>query len=75
MLRYAEFTKLAFPETRRYDVFIDNADIADYAQAAVEAFYKAGVLTGKSNNLFDPRGQATRAEVAAILHRLVEAIA
>ncbi|MDD2972558.1 MAG: hypothetical protein PHE02_10555, partial [Lachnospiraceae bacterium] len=32
----------------------------------------AGILMGKDNNRFDPKGTATRAEVSAVLHRFVE---
>ena len=31
-------------------------------------------LSGKANNLFDPKGNATRAEAATVLHRFVEVI-
>jgi hypothetical protein len=30
---------------------------------------RAGVISGKPGNLFDPQGSATRAETAAMLHR------
>jgi len=31
-----------------------------------------GLIKGKSENLLDPQGTATRAEIAAMLHRFVE---
>jgi hypothetical protein len=54
-------------------VFGDGAKIAVYAAGAVEALYKAGVISGKPGNGFDPEGSATRAEVAAMLHRFAAA--
>ena len=39
---------------------------------AVEAFFKAGIISGKLGNIFDPKGSATRAEIAAILNRFLE---
>ncbi|MDR1059771.1 MAG: S-layer homology domain-containing protein [Clostridiales bacterium] len=71
--RYAEKTGAALPEARSYAAFGDEAGIAGYARAAVEALHRAGVVSGKPGNAFDPAGTATRAEVAAMLHRFLEA--
>ncbi|MDR3149215.1 MAG: S-layer homology domain-containing protein [Oscillospiraceae bacterium] len=30
------------------------------------------MVNGKSNGVFDPQGKATRAEIAAIIHRFLE---
>lgn len=35
---------------------------------------QAGILAGRTNNRFDPKGTATRAEVATVLRRFVEII-
>ena len=35
----------------------------------------AGLMTGKEGGVLDPQGTATRAEVAVVLRRLVEAMA
>ena len=32
----------------------------------------SGLMKGKSGNLLDPQGTATRAEIAAMLHRFIE---
>lgn len=47
--------------------FADTSAISDWAVAAVEWARENGIINGKGENLFDPSGQATRAEVAAIL--------
>ena len=70
--RYAEFADENFPVTLQYTIFADESDIADYAKNAVQTLYNGGVLNGKSGNNFDPRGSATRAELAAVLHRFIE---
>jgi nucleoside-diphosphate-sugar epimerase len=57
----------------QYAPFADEALIADYAKAAAETLYSGSVITGRPGNLFDPRGNATRAEVAAMMHRFAEA--
>ena len=46
---------------------------ANYAQEAIERFFRAGIINGKPGNLFDPKGEATRAEVAAMLESFLEA--
>jgi len=54
--------------------FADADDISDYAREAVNAMYRTGVINGKSGNLFDPKGAASRAEVAAMIERFVAGI-
>jgi hypothetical protein len=73
--RYAEKTGAALPAARGYAAFDDEDGIAGYAKAAVEALYRAGVVSGRAGegNVFDPAGTATRAEAAAMLRRFLEA--
>ena len=73
MNRYAQKTGTKLPVIRDYPGFRDDADIANYAKEAIEAFFKAGIINGKPGNVFDPQGEATRAEVAAMLRRFLEA--
>lgn len=40
-------------------------------RSAVEALYAAGIFTGKNGGNFDPNGQATRAEIAVVIARLL----
>ena len=47
--------------------FADEADIPAYAAAAVDWARANGIVNGKDGNRFDPQGNATRAQVAAIL--------
>ena len=74
LTRYAESTGTALPELREYQGFNDSGEIGGYATEAVAALFKAEIINGKPGNLFDPAGQATRAETAAMLHRFLEAI-
>ncbi|MDR1530949.1 MAG: S-layer homology domain-containing protein [Clostridiales bacterium] len=70
--RFADATDLQLPEKRPYTDFTDEAECADYARAAIEALFKAGVINGRENGRFDPKGSATRAEAAAMLHRFAD---
>lgn len=49
--------------------FADEADIAGFAEEAVDWARANHVVTGKGENRFDPTGSLTRAETAVILHR------
>lgn len=49
--------------------FADEGSISPFATQAVDWARGNGIINGKEGNRFDPKGNATRAEVAAILHR------
>lgn len=71
---YADKMGYSIPKTLEAVTFADNAQISSWAKAAVQTMQMAGVLSGKTGNQFDPKGNATRAEAATILHRFVEVI-
>lgn len=74
MKNYADKMGYSIPKTLEAVTFADNAQISSWAKDAVKTMQQAGVLSGKANNLFDPKGNATRAEAATVLHRFVEVI-
>lgn len=51
--------------------FADESQISAYAAQAVDWSQANGIINGKPGNLFDPKGSATRAELAAILQRFL----
>ncbi|MDR0813740.1 MAG: S-layer homology domain-containing protein [Oscillospiraceae bacterium] len=51
--------------------FADAQDVSAWAKTAVKWCFENKIVTGKNGNLLDPQGQATRAEVAAMLNRFV----
>ena len=72
--RYEQFVeKYPYTATTAKE-FVDKNSISDYAKAAVDILVKQGIINGKPGDLFDPKGTATRAEVAAMLNRFLEAI-
>ena len=71
---YAVKMMYALPEARDYAGFNDEEDIAGWAREAVERLFGTGVISGKHGNIFDPQGEATRAELAAMLTRSLDAI-
>ena len=53
--------------------FDDAFDIAEYAIAAMQYACGSGLMKGKTASTLNPLDNATRAEIAAILHRFIEA--
>lgn len=54
--------------------FLDAGSVAEWASEAVQWCIGSGLVGGKGNGVLDPKGTATRAEVAAVLERLVTLI-
>lgn len=52
--------------------FSDADRVSSFAVSAVEWAREQNVISGKGNNRFDPQGTATRAELAAMLHRWLD---
>ena len=74
MANYAKKLGYDLPKTLRAVTFADNAQISSWAKDAVRAMQQVGILAGKANNCFDPKGTATRAEVATVLRRFVKIV-
>lgn len=72
MSNYAKTIGYTLPKVHVENTFADSAKTSTYAKDAVKQMQMAGVISGKNGNLFDPQGTATRAEVSAVLRRLVE---
>ena len=58
--------------TENLDKFEDADKITDYAKMVMQWAVGNGLIKGKSENLLDPQGTATRAEISAMLHRFIE---
>ena len=70
--RYADYKGYDLTVKGNLDTFKDADKITDYAKAAMQWAVGSGLVKGKSGNLLDPQGTATRAEIAAMLHRFIE---
>lgn len=71
-----------YVQYKRYDTsrggmlireFSDYEEISAYAIDAMTWAVNMGIISGKGNNRLDPQANATRAETAAIFHRLINA--
>ena len=74
MHRYAQYKGFDVTQggmlVREYN---DYEAISDYALSSMTWAVNAGLLKGKGNNNLAPQDNATRAEIAAILHRFIGA--
>ena len=68
---YAAQMGMSLPVLTAYQGFVDDADIRNYAREAVERFFQAMIIAGRPDGRFDPQGNATRAELAAMLQRFI----
>lgn len=74
LYRYAQYKKydVSVGEDTNILSYDDAQSISSYAIPAIQWACGAGVVTGKSGSKLDPKGSATRAEVAAMLMRFCE---
>ena len=54
--------------------FADEEQIAEYARQAMYALHQLGVVQGVDGDNAAPQANATRAQTAAMLHRLLNAL-
>ncbi len=72
--RYAKDLGLDVTASDDLDAFADGDAVSGYASDAVKWAVGAGLIQGMDGGRLDPAGDATRAEVAMILQRMVRLI-
>lgn len=72
LYRYAQNKNYDVSGAKSLDGYTDAQSVSSYAVPALQWANAAGVVTGKSGSKLDPKGYATRAEVAAMLMRFCE---
>jgi hypothetical protein len=71
--RYAQSLGIILPTLQPPGTFTDATDIRNYAREAIDRFFEAMIITGYPDGSFNPDGEATRAEMAAVVQRFIEA--
>lgn len=71
LFRYAQYRKLDTDASAKLNSFTDADSVSAYASEALGWAVSEGLINGASGKLM-PKGDATRAQVAAILHRFVK---
>ena len=74
LYRYAQYKKYNTAASASLNGFTDHASVSGYAAASLEWAVAEKLINGSAGKLM-PTGNATRAQVAAILHRFVENVA
>lgn len=76
LYRYAVYKgyDVSIGESTNILSYADFADLSEYAIPAMQWACGAGIITGVTDATLVPQGEATRAQVAAMLMRFVEAI-
>jgi hypothetical protein len=74
--RYLAFMEVDTHETEQNSIFADESDISGYALDAIRTLNGLGIINGNGANedghtVIDPKNQATRAQAAAMIERLI----
>ena len=70
--RYADYKGYDTSVKGNLSKFKDADKISGYAETAMQWAVGSGLIKGRDNGTLDPQGTATRAEIAAMLHRFIE---
>ena len=75
MHRYAQYKgyDVSIGENTNILSYDDFDDISEYAIASMQYACGSGLMKGKTASTLNPKDNATRAEIAAVLHRFIEA--
>ncbi|MNW35195.1 Endo-1,4-beta-xylanase A precursor [compost metagenome] len=72
--RALAYVKLTLNSTTQIELYKDESDLSSYAKQSVARLSEAGVLNGLSEGRFAPLENATRAQAAVIIYRILQAI-
>ena len=75
LYRYAAYRGCDVTPATTLDAFSDASGVSGYAIAPMRWAVASGLISGKGNGILDPKGNATRAQVAVILTRFDAAFA
>lgn len=71
-VNYAKATGYKLPVTREATTYADTSSIGSVYKTAIMAMQQAGIMMGGTDNKFNPKSSATRAEVSSMLHRYIK---
>lgn len=74
LYRYAQYQGLdvSMGEDTNILSYTDISELSQYAMPAMQWTCSAGIINGTSESTLSPKGSASRAQIAAILHRFCE---
>ena len=71
-VNYANIFGYTLPAIREAAAYADDSSIGSSYKDAVKAMQQSGIMMGGTGNKFNPRSNATRAEISSMLHRFVK---
>lgn len=71
LCRYAKYAGVDTSAESKLDSFSDRDQVSSWAKDSLEWAISAGLVEGKPGGLLDPGASASRAEVAAVLQRMI----
>ena len=74
LYNYVKALDIKLPQNKSQVGFNDQTKVSNWAVEAMQSMQKAGILQGDNKNNCNPKAEATRAEVATMLHRFMEMI-
>ena len=72
---YAKYKGYDVTASADLSTFADNASVSAWAQPAMQWAVAEGYISGMGDNQLAPQGTATRAEIASVIMRFMEATA
>ncbi len=72
LVNFATAMRYYLPSGEGAQSFADGSTISPWAMEAIEIMRNANIMNGDTNNNFNPKAPATRAEIAAVLQRFIE---
>lgn len=74
LYNYTKFNKIELVNGDDLRRFVDKSEVSSWATDGVRWAVAEKLISGKSDGILDPKGNATRAEIATILNRYIENI-
>ena len=74
VMLYNTLKDITFEESEKEVPFADEEEISDYAKEPVRVLTLINMIEGRDENRFAPTENATRAEAAALIYRLINQI-
>lgn len=72
--RFLKYKDISLKSTAEAIEFTDKAQISSWAEDAVTLCQQAGLITGYPDGSFKPKGNAARAENAAVFERMIKTV-
>lgn len=70
LMNYIDYKDIEYTPAENYAEFSDSEMIDASAMLALQTLYSMDIISGRPDNIIDPKETTTRAEFAALIHRM-----